>query len=38
LVWTIVLLTAVVIFGVMLVRSVQRFTPALEKMEVNGPQ
>jgi len=38
LVWTIVLLSAVAVFAVMLVRSVQRYTPALEKMEVNGPQ
>src|ERR1700733_413614 len=36
LVWTIVLLAAVAIFAVMLVKSVKRFTPELEKMEANG--
>ena len=38
LVWTILLLSAVIVFAVMLVKSVRRFTPELQKIEASGPQ
>jgi hypothetical protein len=38
LIWTALLLAAVVVFAVMLVKSVRRFTPRLQEIETHGPQ